>query len=112
MPRDHLRLIISIMDIERGFINMKKKGNLKDTWTSHLCEYNPETRVMKVKSSDGKIVRLEKQITKAWALEATAARRPHRFDVMAVDKSVLAFAGSTSEDTEHWIKVLIASECA
>jgi hypothetical protein len=93
----------------KGFLDMKIKGTLTDSWSAHLCVFNPETKLMQVKSSDGKKVRCEKTIVRALRMAAKATRRQNRFDVETADGAVLAFAGSSKSDMEQWVKVSSSS---
>jgi hypothetical protein len=57
---------INHMATVKGYLQLKKKSALKDTWHTYLCEYSSKKRVLTVKSKDGAFVFWEKEIDKAW----------------------------------------------
>jgi hypothetical protein len=50
----------------KGYLQLKKKGAMKDTWHTYLCEYSSASKVLSVKSKDEQVVYWEKAVAKAW----------------------------------------------
>jgi len=50
----------------KGYLQLKKKGAVKDSWHTYLCEFSSKTRILIVKSKDESIVYWEKEVTSAW----------------------------------------------
>ena len=95
------------MSIERLFIDMETKANVKDSWASHLGEFDSEARMLVVKTSDGKHVRLREQVNQAWEVApSTPPQRENLFQVEMADKKVVSFSCSSKDSTEHWIQVI------
>jgi hypothetical protein len=89
----------------KGYLQLKKKSALKDSWHTYLCEYSAKKRILTVKSKDGNFVFWEKEVDKAWPLEARANRRQNRFDVLSTDGVTAAFAAPKEADMAHWLEV-------
>ena len=93
------------MPITRGFLQVKKKGALKGSWTSHLCEYDPDTKLLKVKGSDNKTTLLEKGLLRAWVQDNKSNQDKYRFNVRTSDDETMTLAGSSQNDMDRWIDV-------
>ena len=54
----------------KGYLQLKKKGSIKDSWHTYLCEYSSATNVLIVKSKDQQFVYWEKEVSRGYKPEA------------------------------------------
>ena len=91
----------------RGFLQLKRAGVFRDTWPKFLCEYDPDTKVLRGMEETGKMIMWEKVCHHAEATTGLKLRdeRQHRFDVHTEAGEELCFAVSTKGEVEQWLDV-------
>jgi len=52
--------------VVQGFLQLKQKGSVADSWKNYACEFSPSTKTLKIKGKDGKTVHWQHKIKKAW----------------------------------------------
>ena len=70
-----------------------------------MCEYDPDTKLLKVKGSDNKTTLLEKGLLRAWVQDNKSNQDQYRFNVRTSDDETMTLAGSSRNDMDRWIDV-------
>ena len=70
-----------------------------------MCEYDPDTKLLKVKGSDNKTTLLEMGLLRAWVQDNKSNQDKYRFNVRTSDDETMTLAGSSQNDMDRWIDV-------